>query len=216
MRRIDDDIGIRRVVNGRDLAVADAERFMHDLNDRREAIGGAGGRRQQPMLARVIAVIIDADHDVERRRILDRRRDDDAAHAAIEIALQLIRFQKFAGAFEHDLNAEITPWHFAGHRRIRETNAPVADQDRAVAIAADVLPPAAMQAVEFEQMGGHAGIALHFVDMHDLEPIAGARIVGRPFHPAQRRAGHRSGTIASPCPRPSCLRPHHAGGPAIG
>src|SRR4051812_14197326 len=117
------------------------------------------------MFARVVAVVIDADYDIERRRILDRCRDNDPAHAAIEIALQLLRSQKFAGAFEDDLIAAITPRHVAGDRRIREADAMVANTDRTVAIAADALPPAPMQSVVFEQMRGHAGIAFDLVHM---------------------------------------------------
>ena len=68
VRRVDHDIGVGRVVDRRDLAVADADRLVHDLDHRREAVGGAGRRRQQPVLARVVAIVIDADDDVERRR----------------------------------------------------------------------------------------------------------------------------------------------------
>ena len=71
-----------------------------------------------------------------------------------------------------------------GAAAAREADAPVADQDRAVAVAADLLPPAAVQAVEFEQMRGNRGAALHLVDMHDVEPVAGTRIVfGAPSMP---------------------------------
>ena len=49
VRRIDDDVGVGRIVDGRDLAVADADRLVDDLDHRRQAVGGAGGRGQQPV-----------------------------------------------------------------------------------------------------------------------------------------------------------------------
>ena len=53
---------------------------------------------QQPVFARVVAAVVDADDDVQCRRVLDRRGDDDAPHAAVEIILQLIGLEKLAGA----------------------------------------------------------------------------------------------------------------------
>ena len=94
-------------------------RFMNDLDDRREAIRRAGGRRQQPVPGRVVQVVVHADDDVQRRRVLDRRGDDHALHAAIEIALKLVRLQKLAGAFQHDVAAEIAPGNVAGIALLR-------------------------------------------------------------------------------------------------
>ena len=42
-----------------------------------------------------------------------------------------------------------------------------------------------MNTVELQQMRGHGGIALEFVDMHDLEAIARAEIVVRSRHAAE-------------------------------
>ena len=57
-------------------------------------------------------------------------------HAAIEIAPQLVRLQKLAGAFEHDVATEIAP---EGHRReaaALEADAVAADRDGVIAIPA--------------------------------------------------------------------------------
>ncbi len=118
VRRIDDDVGVGRIVDGGDLAVADADRLVHHLDHRREAVGGAGGRGQQPVPRGIVEMVVDADDDVERAVVLDRRGDDDALHAAVEIALQLLGLQELAGAFQHDVAAEIAPGDLA-RRRLR-------------------------------------------------------------------------------------------------
>ncbi len=78
-------------------------------------------------LLRLVAVVVDPDHDVQGGPVLDRRRDDDPPHAAVEVALQLLRLQEFAGAFQDDVAAEVAPGHLAGSRRGAEANAPVAE-----------------------------------------------------------------------------------------
>jgi len=122
-----------------------------------------------------------------RRRVLDRRRDNDPLDAPVEIPLQLIGLQEFASALKDDVAAEIAPRHLARHGGAGKADLPVADADRAFA-GADLLSPAAMQAVEFEQMSGHGRVALDLVQMHDVEAVAGARVAGRSLHRAERRA----------------------------
>ena len=58
---------------------------------------------------RLIEMIVDADDDVERAGLLHRRRDDHPLDAAREIAVELLRLQELAGAFQHDVAAEIAP-----------------------------------------------------------------------------------------------------------
>ena len=61
-------------------------------------------------------------------------------------------------------------------------------QDGAIILDAEAFAPAAVDAVELQQMRGRRGTALQFVDMHDIEPIVGARIVGGALHAAHRGA----------------------------
>ena len=139
--------------------------------------------------AGLVEMVVDADDDVERAVVLDRRRDDHPLHAAVEIALQLLRLQELAGAFEHDVAAEIAPGDVAGRRRGAEADATVADADRAVVLDAEALAPAAVDAVELEQMRRRRRAALELVDMHDIEPVA--RRADRParaIDAAHRRA----------------------------
>ena len=76
----------------------------------------------------------------------------------------------------------------SGGRRGAEPDAPVADMDGAIVLDAEVLAPAAVDAVEFQQMRGGRGSALQFVDVHDIEPVVGARIIGGPIHATHRGA----------------------------
>ena len=87
VRGIDDDVGVCGVVDRRDLAVPDADRIVDDLDDGRQAIGGAGRGRQQMVARGIVERVVAADDAVERRLVLDRGRDDDALHAAVEIGL---------------------------------------------------------------------------------------------------------------------------------
>ena len=83
--------------------------FVDHLDDGRQAIGRAGCGRQQPMPGRVVEVIVDADDDVERGRILDGGRNDYPLYSAVEIGLKLVWLEEFARALQHDIAAEIAP-----------------------------------------------------------------------------------------------------------
>ena len=60
--------------------------------------------------------------------------------------------------------------------------------DGAIVLDAEAFAPAAVDAVEFQQMRGRRGAALELVDMHDVEPVVRARIVGRAIDAAHRGA----------------------------
>lgn len=102
-------------MDGGHLAVADADRLMQDLHHRRQAVGGAGGGRgQQPIFPRILAIIIDADDDVSCARFLHGSRDDHGLRAAPEMAVESLGLQELAGTLQHDAATEI-----ASGRRIR-------------------------------------------------------------------------------------------------
>ena len=132
-------------------------------------------------------MLVDADDDVEDRRILHRRGHDDALGAALQMALDRSRRHELAGAFEHDIDAKIAPWNIARSSLRREPQPPIIDRDRIVALMADRGAPATLHAVEFKQMGGRSGPALDLVEMHDVEPVAGTRIIALAVGCAERR-----------------------------
>ena len=59
--------------------------------------------------------------------------------------------------------------------------------------ARDALAPAAVDAVEFEQMRGRRSAALQLIDVDDVEPVVGARIVVGRIHrrPSAARSASR-------------------------
>ena len=189
VRRIDHHVGVGRIMDRGDLAVADADRLVQHLHHGREAVGRAGRCGQQPMFARVIAMVVDADDDVERAGFLHRRRDDHPLHAALEISRQAapcfrnlpvhsstMSQPRSPQATPSAVGAALKPMRRLPTRMARSSSTP------------NVLAPAAVDAVEFQQMRGGCRAALEFVDMHDVEPVVGARIVRRPIHAAHRRA----------------------------
>ena len=194
VRRIHHDVGVGRIMDRGDLAVPDADRLVHDLHHRGETVGGAGCGGQQPVPAPAHrAASFTPTTMLRARGILHRRRDDHAADAALEIAVQVLRRQELAGAFQHDIAAEIAPGHIAGRGGGGKADAMVADQQRVVVFRADPLAPAAVDAVEFQQMRRGGRAALQFVGMDDVEPVVGARITVGAHHAAQRRAERRAG-----------------------
>ena len=180
VRGIDDDVGVSWCVDRRDLAVANADRLLHYLDDWCQAVSRARRSCQQAMARGIVQAVIHADDHIECALIFHRRRDDDALHAAIEIGLQLLGLEELARAFQHDLASKITPRHLTGSSSSRETDAPAGHADSALAVASDGLVPSAVEAVEFQQMRTRRGAAFDLVDMGDLEPVAGAGIVLRP------------------------------------
>jgi hypothetical protein len=106
----------------------------------------------------------------------------------IEIALQLIGLQEFPGAFQYDIATEIAPRHFGGRARVTEADLPIADQNGAIVIDSELLPPAAVQAVELEEVSGSRGSAFDLIEVHHIQPIARAGIVGRSLDGAKGRS----------------------------
>ena len=67
----------------------------------------------------------------------------------------------------------------------READRPVPDANGILAFSCDGRAPAALHRVELEKMCRSDGTALDLVDMHDVETVAAAGIIG----PASSRGG---------------------------
>src|SRR6202008_2169447 len=129
--------------------------------------------------------VIDADHNVECAAILDRGGHDYAFGAAIEITLELLLLQEFAGAFEHDITAKIAPGNIGGGCSLGKAEALVRNRDGFATIHADRRVPEAMHAIKLKQMRGCLDAALQLVDMNDIKAVAGTRIAIRSVNPAK-------------------------------
>src|ERR1019366_1739021 len=127
----------------------------------------AGGRRQEVVAVRVIEVIVDADHDVQRA-LLDGGSDYDLAHATPEVRLQSLRGAKPSRALEHDLHAEISPRALARLRCAAVADLGPLDRQN-LTVAMDILGPPPMNRVERQQVSSRARVGSQLVDMDERE-----------------------------------------------
>ena len=124
----------------------------------------------------IVELVVDADHDVERRFVLDGSRDDHAFDAAIEVGLKLIRLQEFTCAFQHDVATEIAPGDLAGISLFAEADAMAVDHNRFSVFDADRRIPPPVKAIEFEKMRRRRDAALELVDVNDIQAVARAGV----------------------------------------
>ena len=114
--RIDNEIGIGRVVNGRDLTMTNTQRFVDDLDDWGQAVGGTGRCRDDSVAVRLVQMMVDPDDDVEHIAHFDWRGHDHPLRPAVEVTLNGFGRQELARTFEDELNAKIAPGNLGGRR----------------------------------------------------------------------------------------------------
>ncbi len=149
---------------------------------------------------RVVAVMVDAEHDVEHTAGLDRRGNDHAFCATLEMPRERFGRQELAGAFK-TTSTPTSPHGISpgdAHGGKRESRSPIRIARRPRPRCA---PPAALNAVELKQMRRGARAAFQFVDVHHVDPIAAARIVRRALG-----AAHAARSASRPI-RPNPLIP---------
>ena len=97
-----------RVDRGHEAAL-DPVRLVQDLGDRRDAVGRAGGVRDDVVLLRVVLAVVDAEDDGEVG-IGGRSGDDDLLRARLQVLLGVVgRFVKSPVDSIDDVDAEIAP-----------------------------------------------------------------------------------------------------------
>ena len=69
----------------------------------------------------VIELIVHSHHNIQRT-ILDRRRDDDLSHSAIEIPGKALRSPEASARFEHDIDPKIGPRDVTGSVMVAESD----------------------------------------------------------------------------------------------
>ncbi len=123
--------------------------LMH-LRDRREAVRRARGVRHDAVLGRVVALVVDADHE-GRVIAAGGRADDHALRAALKVQFGLLARGEQARRFDHDSCADAAPRNLrrialAEHRDLLPVH-----HDR-VAVGADLSLEAAVDRVVLEQV----------------------------------------------------------------
>src|SRR5690606_27626761 len=86
----------------------DADRVVERLGQRREAVGRAGGVRDDVVRGRVVVGVVDTD-DERGVLVLRGRGDDDLLGAGVDVRLGLGRVGEEAGGLDDDVGAELAP-----------------------------------------------------------------------------------------------------------
>ena len=118
---------VRRIMDRGDLTMADTECLVDDLHHGREAVGGAGCRRDDRVIGGIIEMMVDADDDVENVVLLDRRRHDHPPGSALQMPVERRVVQELAAAFEHHVDAEVSPRNVSRGGEDGKSEPPLAD-----------------------------------------------------------------------------------------
>ena len=111
-RTVDGLLGSGVSVDGGHQAFGDAETFLQQhVDERREAVRGAGSIGDDVVDSRVVLVVVDADDDGDVF-ILGRSGDDDLLGAGFDVTLGLGGFGEETGGLDDDLDAEGLPRQF--------------------------------------------------------------------------------------------------------
>ena len=139
-------------VDGREDRAPDAEGFVQDLRDRREAVHGRG-RVGHDAVLRPDPVVVDAHDDRDVGRLERRRQQDDAPRSGRQMRLGLGARAPAGSRLEHRVDAELAPPRdgrliLAGEQR----DAPASDDQRP-ALHGDLPGEPAQQGVELQEVG---------------------------------------------------------------
>lgn len=167
MRAVLQVLVLRVGVDGGHQALDDAELVVEDLGERAQAVRGARGVRDD-VLAAVVLVVVDAQHDGDVL-VAGRRGDDDLLGAGVQVTLRLGACGEDAGRLDDDVNAQVAPGK--GRRTLLDLerlDLVIADDDRVIALQADVIGQPAQDGVELQQVG-QGGVIGQVVDRDDLD-----------------------------------------------
>jgi hypothetical protein len=95
-------------VHGGHEALLDAERLVEHHRDRRQAVGGAGGIRDDPVLG-AQCLVIHADDHGRVDGVLGRDRQQHAPGARLEVRLEALPAPEMPRGFDHHVNPEFFP-----------------------------------------------------------------------------------------------------------
>ena len=172
----------------------DADLLVQHLGERREAVRRAG-RVRDDGVARLDLVLVDAVDERAVDVLLARCRDDDLLRAGGDVRAGLGLRGEEAGAFEHDVDAQILP------RQLRRIALgadldPVAVDDEVAAIDADLARKPAVCGVVLRQVRVRFRIA-EIVDRDDLDLARAFGFVQRAQHVATDAAVAVDGDLHS-------------------
>lgn len=162
---VDDGLGIGEVMQSGEHAVFEAESLVDHLDDGRDAVGGARGVGDEVISGGVVEFVVAAHDDVEDA-LFDGGGDDDFFDAGIEVGLEALGVAEGAGAFEDDVDA--SPVDF-GRMVLGSVGERLSVDEDGVVGVGNVAIPAAVDGVEFEEVGGGFGIGFGVVEAYEFQ-----------------------------------------------
>ena len=124
-------------MDGRHEALLDAELLVDDLDEGREAVGGARRARDDLHRLRVVVVGVDADNDGRGVRVLRRGRDDDLLRAGRDVREARLGRGEGTGRLADVVDADVLPRDLRRVTDAREGDGVAVDDER-VAVGADL------------------------------------------------------------------------------
>ena len=118
-------------VDRRHQAVLDADRFVDDLRERREAVRRAGGGRDDVVRVGVVLIEVHAGNDGDVL-VAGGRGDDDLLRAGVEMLGGILALGEEAGRLEHDVDAEISPAKRGGILLVQDEDRLAVDDEAVV------------------------------------------------------------------------------------
>ena len=187
-------------VDGRHHRPLHPDVAVGDLDDRRDAVGGAAGARNDLWFTvGVVHAMHHGGHGLRRRR----RGQDHVRGTGLNVLLQAVLAGEHAGAFQHQVDAEVGPRQVRrvafGERR----DPPAVDQQCPVR-GGDRTRVAAVDGVVFEEVGQVVDVG-DVVDRDEVEPVGVQQdLQRRPADAAQPVDGHVRHLTPPSCrvPRP--------------
>ena len=166
VREVVDRLVVGVGVHGRGEAALDAEVVEQDLGHRGQAVGGAGGVRDQLVLGRIVLALVDAEHDRDVR-VLGGRGDHDLLGAGLQVLGGHGPVPEDAGGLHHDVDAHLAPRQRGRILGRADADLPAVDEDR-LALGLHLGVQRAVDGIVLQQVGQRLGVG-QIIDRHHLE-----------------------------------------------
>src|SRR5208337_3865436 len=150
VRKVQNDLVVGVAMNGGHDAGDEARGFQNHLDDRRQAVCGATGVRDDVVLGRIVLVLVHAQHDGDVF-VGGRSRDDDLLHGRAQVCLGFGRVGKVAGRLDDHLCAYIGPGQLGGVALGPHLDLLAVDRDKVLA-RLDLIGQIAQDRVVLEQV----------------------------------------------------------------
>src|SRR6266852_5527440 len=169
VRQVEELLVVGVGVNGGHGAALNAKRFVKNLGDGSEAIGGAGGVGNDVVFRGIVELVIDAQHEGGVRPIR-RRGDNHLFHRATQMLLRFGALGEKAGGFNDDVSADAGPIDLRRILRLEYLEGAALNADGVLGMR-NLVRQIAQHRIVFEKMREGFGVR-DVVDGHELNVLA--------------------------------------------